>query len=169
MFINPENKCKDLVVNEIKVDDTDSFFNMLIAKESLEKRMCESNIANDRCGRCPAKMHDSCGKFENLTFMQRIRMLEYFKQQFDHEFSEMMERLPYKVWKNYPESVLNGEFTEDEWKEVEMELIDQFHFFLSLVLFTMYKPGNNKTIADRFVSLFFSKQKENMDRQDRGY
>jgi dimeric dUTPase (all-alpha-NTP-PPase superfamily) len=74
------------------------------------------------------------------------------------EFAELLERLPYKEWKTYN----RYELTYEEKLEVWYEYIDMFHFFLNIGL----ALGIDGVAFER---LYITKNKENFDRQTRGY
>jgi dimeric dUTPase (all-alpha-NTP-PPase superfamily) len=76
------------------------------------------------------------------------------------EFAELLERLPYKEWRTY--TTEQRELSKEELLEVKYEYIDMFHFFLNI--------GISLGIDGvEFEKLYVTKNKENFNRQNRGY
>lgn len=169
MSINPENKCFDLDLNIEKLSPDDSLVRMMIQQEDLQQKVCDTCIEKNKQNRCHAANLMQCLKFNNLTFVQRIKLIEHFKARFDGEFVELMDRFPHKHWKEYSKEVLEGKMSEEDIKENNMELADMMHFFLNMILLVMYEPGNRKNTAEVFAANYFAKKKENVDRQRRDY
>jgi dimeric dUTPase (all-alpha-NTP-PPase superfamily) len=78
------------------------------------------------------------------------------------EMAELIERLPHKSWKSYNPLQKIGWESEEQKLETWYEYIDVFHFFLNVGLLL-------GITADDFVKLYITKNKENFDRQKRGY
>jgi len=78
------------------------------------------------------------------------------------EFAELLERLPFKEWKTYPEERLLGFKDEEDMLETYYEYIDMFHFFMNIGL-ALGIDG------ETFEKLYVTKNQENFDRQARGY
>lgn len=77
------------------------------------------------------------------------------------EFAELLERLPFKEWKNYTNEQLSG-VSEQEKLEIWYEYADMFHFFMNIGL-ALGIDG------DTLEKLYVTKNKENFDRQKQGY
>ena len=73
------------------------------------------------------------------------------------EFGELMERLPYKSWKTYPEKM-----SGDGILEMQFKMIDMLHFLVNMMM------GAGIT-AERAYNLYVSKNRENVRRQENGY
>jgi hypothetical protein len=72
----------------------------------------------------------------------------------------------WKPWKKAyhekaPQMTFN-DLTADDKKELQMELIDIQHFLFNLMI-------ASGLTAEEFMNMYFSKNKENRDRQKRGY
>lgn len=141
--INPENKCSHLM--SVDVPDI-SIEQMFIMQKQLQDH------------------YASKGKTINLdlaTFKERVDNITVQYRNMNLEFSELLERLPFKEWKSYTPEQLAG-LSEEEMLEVQYEFIDMFHFFLVI--------GLNLGIDGKlFKQLYFTKNKENFARIERGY
>ena len=73
------------------------------------------------------------------------------------EISEMLNRTNWKFWKK-----TKVDYTEDRIKELHFELIDILHFWVNLCILWDLTP-------EKLVNLFEEKNKENHNRQNRGY
>lgn len=100
--------------------------------------------------------------FVNAPFMDKINELKIQKINLDSEFTELLERLPWKSWKTYSEETKLGWTSEEQKLECQYEVVDMFHFFMNICLL-MDIDG------DILEKLYMTKNKENFDRQDRGY
>jgi dimeric dUTPase (all-alpha-NTP-PPase superfamily) len=78
------------------------------------------------------------------------------------EMTELLDRLPWKEWKTYTEAQKAGFLSEEDKLETYYEYIDVFHFFMNVGL-ALGIDG------DTFEKLYITKNKENFDRQARGY
>jgi hypothetical protein len=78
------------------------------------------------------------------------------------EFAELMDRLPYKHWKKYTNEDYDKAASKENLLECQFELIDMSHFFINMCL----AMGINWEL---FRDLYLSKNKENFDRQKKGY
>jgi len=74
----------------------------------------------------------------------------------NQELSEMLDWINYKSWKTYKTP------TEDDIKELKIELIDLQHFLINLYI--IWDMG-----AEEVKRLFTGKHKENIKRQERNY
>lgn len=146
MNLNPENKCANLFKEDIPKlsNPVVDMFNM---QASLQKHLAEKGRAvNYDTATHKEKINDISVQWRNMTL----------------EFAELLERLPFKEWKTYPEETLNG-FKDDEDKlETYYEYIDMFHFFMNMGL-ALGIDG------ETFEKLYVSKNAENFARQARGY
>ena len=143
--MNGENKCANLFNQD--VDTNISVKQMLDMQLALQKNLAARGRAID---------------YSTADFKTRVDNLSSQWRNITTEFSELLERLPFKEWKTYSQEELSG-FTSLEQKlETQYELIDIFHFFLNMCL-AMEIDG------ETFVKLYATKNKENFDRQKRGY
>jgi dimeric dUTPase (all-alpha-NTP-PPase superfamily) len=74
----------------------------------------------------------------------------------------LIERVPFKTWKSYSPEQRVGFLSEEDKLETQFEYIDMFHFFMNIGLLIGI---DGKT----FAKLYYLKNKENFDRQNRGY
>lgn len=145
MSLNPENKCADLFKDVPKLDNpVVDMFNM---QASLQKHLADKGRALD---------------YNSATFKQRVDDISKQWRNMNLEMSELLERLPYKEWKTYPEEALQGFRSQEDMLETYYEYIDVFHFFMNVGL-ALGIDG------DTFEKLYITKNKENFDRQARGY
>jgi len=145
-MINPENSCAHLFDPTLQKlsDPVVDMFNM---QASLQKKLAETGRAlNYDTASHKEKVDDISKQWRNISL----------------EFAELLERLPFKEWKTYSPEVLAG-FKDDADKlETYYEYIDMFHFFMNIGL-ALGIDGNT------FEKLYISKNKENFERQKRGY
>lgn len=145
MSLNPENKCAHLFKDVKKLEDpVVDMFNM---QASLQKHLADKGRAVD---------------YPNATHKERIDDISVQWRNMTLEFAELLERLPFKEWKSYPEETLNGFKDEEDMLETYYEYIDMFHFFMNMGL-ALGIDG------ETFEKLYVSKNAENFDRQARGY
>ena len=111
-------------------------------QESLQKEMEERGNADYTTE--TGKMEEITKQWRNLTI----------------EFGEMMQSLPYKEWKNNDREY--KDFTPEEKLEVEFEYVDMFHFFINIGI----ALGLD---YHKVYELYVAKNRENFDRQHRGY
>lgn len=93
-----------------------------------------------------------------MTEHIRERRLEWTKEFIlccQDELSEILNWLPWKHWKKYKS------FKVDE-KELKFELVDLFHFFISLCL--LWGMDSKELFA-----MYKAKMEENVNRQKKGY
>ena len=145
MSLNPENKCSHLFKDVKKLDNpVVDMFNM---QASLQKHLAEKGRAVDYdTATHKEKVDDISRQWRNLTL----------------EFAELLERLPFKEWKTYPQETLDNFKDEEDMLETYYEYIDMFHFFMNIGL-ALGIDG------DTFEKLYITKNQENFDRQERGY
>lgn len=139
--MNPENKCAHLFNQDVP-DPEDKLEAIMNMQSDLQKRY----------GKDP----------KDWTLLRRV---EGIKENFHHlcmEYAELMERLPHKHWKTYSEAEKLTYINEEQKLEIWYEWCDMFHFFINMGLLLGIKP------EDAF-RLYATKNKENFDRQDRGY
>lgn len=145
MILNPENKCAHLFKNLKKLDNpVVDMFNM---QASLQKHLAEKGRALD---------------YDTASHKEKIDDISIQWRNMTLEFAELLERLPFKEWKTYPEETLAGFKDEEDMLETYYEYIDMFHFFMNMGL-ALGIDG------DTFEKLYVSKNAENFNRQARGY
>lgn len=145
MSLNPENKCSHLFKDVKKLENpVVDMFNMQL---SLQKHLAEKGRAID---------------YENASFKECVDDISTQWRNVTLEFAELLERLPFKEWKTYPEARLEGFKDEEDMLETYYEYIDMFHFFMNIGL-ALGIDG------ETFEKLYVSKNAENFDRQARGY
>jgi dimeric dUTPase (all-alpha-NTP-PPase superfamily) len=143
---NPPNKCSHLFDEEVpKLDQPlkEIFEMQLLLQKSLAAR---GRAVNYEEMNFKANVDDITKQWRNLTL----------------EFAELLERLPFKEWKTYTPEQLEALPDRETWLEVCYEYADMFHFFVNIGL-ALSIDGN---MLER---LYVTKNKENFDRQKRGY
>jgi len=142
-ILNPENKCCQLyqedLYDQLPGDKLQQIFEM---QHNLQLRY----------GKDPNKM----------TFKERVDQLTVQWRNLSTEFTELLERLPFKEWKTYSPEQLAGFLGEEHMRECQFEFIDMMHF---MVNFAVYLGIDHRTA----FNLYASKNAENFARQNRGY
>lgn len=145
MSLNPENKCADLFKDVAKLSNpVVDMFNM---QASLQQHLAAKGRALN---------------YDTASFHERVKDISVQWRNMNLEMSELLERLPYKEWKSYPEDSLKDFKSKEDMLETYYEYIDVFHFFMNVGL-ALGIDG------DTFEKLYITKNKENFDRQARGY
>ncbi len=137
--VNPENTCANLEVREV---ESNNKLEDLFDMQNKLQRAYGNDIAN----------------FDPIT--QRPQFIKDMVLALTDELHELLNRIPWKPWKVYK----TGDFLPegDELKEIKMEIVDILHFFINICsAFNM--P------AQELYDYYISKNKENLDRIDRGY
>ena len=115
--MNGENKCSQLFKDVEKLDNpVVDMFNMQL---SLQKHLAEKGKALN---------------YETASFKDRVNDISIQWRNMTLEFAELVERLPFKEWKTYPEETLKGFKDEEDMLETYYEYIDMFHFFMNIGL-----------------------------------
>lgn len=142
--MNPENKCAHLFnqdIPELK-DGEQSLVKMFEMQKSLQERLGQD--------------------FSSMTLHERTKWIKENWNYVTGEYIELLERLPFKTWKTYSEEQKSDFQSEEEMLETWYEFIDMVHFVLNIGLLL----GIDGETAWR---LYATKNKENFDRQERGY
>ena len=142
--INPENKCAHLLEGETKIPTIQEMFEM--------QKNLQSFYASKGKAVCP---HTS-------SLQDRVDDISVQWRNVTLEFSELLERLPFKAWKTYTEEDWKKAFSEEELLETKFEYVDMFHFFMNIGLMLGID-------GEEFAKLYYLKNKENYARQERGY
>ena len=146
MSINPENKCAQLFSEDIQ-KLPNPVVDMFKMQLSLQNHLAAKGRAlNYETATHKEKVDDISRQWRNMTL----------------EFAELLERLPFKEWKTYDAAVLADFKDKEDMLETYYEYIDMWHFFMNIGL-ALGIDG------DTFEKLYVSKNKENFDRQARGY
>lgn len=109
-----------------------------------------------------AKLQEFLGAdFDSMDMEERAQFAKNHYTYLVQELNEALYELPFfKEWKNY------DNMTVDEMaaalKRYKAELVDAFHFFMNLML--VYDMS-----FDELKSSYIEKNKENFERQKRGY
>ena len=144
--MNPENKCAHLFMQSTKKLE-DPLREMFEMQLSLQKRLASEGKGVD---------------YSNAEFKACVDDITVQWRNLTTEFTELLERLPFKEWKNYTDEQKKDFLNSDHRLEVWYEYADMFHFFMNIGL----ALGIN---GDTLEHLYVTKNKENFDRQDRGY
>lgn len=144
--INPGNSCAHLFpVSVPKLNDP--LVDMFNIQLKLQKHLAKKGRAVD---------------YETVSFLESVKDITVQWRNLTLEFSELLERLPFKEWKTYTPEQLHGIMTDEEHLEILYEYADMFHFFMNIGL----ALGVNGEILEK---LYVTKNQENIDRQNRGY
>ena len=99
--------------------------------------------------------------FATMTPEERAAFVRDHRGYMEDEIAEALREMPYyKSWKDY--SGMSPEKIEIQWQKVRMELVDALHFFTNLLLVAGFT-------AEEVCYMYLEKNKENHERQDRGY
>jgi dimeric dUTPase (all-alpha-NTP-PPase superfamily) len=146
MSLNPENKCAHLFNQSVDLSEI-TIEEMFKMQRTLQDYLAARGRAID---------------FSTATFGERVSEVSRQWRNMNTEMAELIERLPYKEWKTYSEAEKSGFTSEEHRLEVLYEYIDVFHFFVNVGL-ALGIDG------ETFKRLYATKNKENFDRQNRGY
>lgn len=142
--INPENKCAHLYDEVKQIPTIQQMFDMQL---KLQQFYAKNGKALDP---------------QQMTLKERVSDITEQWRNLTLEFAELVERLPFKRWKTYSEEDFKKAFEGNELIETQFEYIDMFHFFMNIGLCLGID-------GDLFAKLYYLKNKENYDRQERGY
>jgi dimeric dUTPase (all-alpha-NTP-PPase superfamily) len=143
-MLNPENKCAQLITQDSKELTLKEMFEMQL---SLQKEMFRRGKGIDYVN------GDFKDKVDNITIQYR---------NLNTEFVELLERLPFKEWKTYSQSQMVGWISKEQELETKFEYVDMWHFFMNIGLLIGITP-------EELTKMYYLKNKENFDRQERGY
>lgn len=141
--MNPENKCAHLDTN-VKAPSIQQMFDL---QRKLQDHLALKGKGID---------------FSKASWMERVEAISVNMTNMTLEFAELLERLPHKRWKTYSDEQRSGWMSKEHELETKYELIDMFHFFLNIGLCLDID-------GEEFCRLYAAKNKENIDRQNRGY
>lgn len=142
--VNQENTCSHLVGNETKTPTIQEMFQM--------QKDLQIFYASRGQAVCP----------ETSTPKERVDEITRQWRNLTLEFAELLERLPFKEWKSYTPEQIQESLSGDNLLETKFEVIDMWHFFMNIALML-------GMTGEEFSQLYFLKNKENYDRQSRGY
>ena len=146
MSLNPENKCAHLYSQEVDLTKA-TIEGMFEMQKHLQDSLAFKGKAID---------------YDEATFTQKVADIKSQWVNFNLEMAELIEKLPHKRWKTYTEEQ-KLDFTSEEHRlETLYEFIDCWHFFMNIGL-ALGIDG------ETFKKLYLTKNKENFDRQTRGY
>lgn len=145
MSLNPENKCSHLY-NQ-KIDKLPTIEEMFEMQKSLQDHLAAKGRALD---------------YDAASFKERVDDISRQWRNINLEMAELLERLPFKEWKSYSADDIADFKDEEDRLETLYEYIDVFHFFMNVGLALGIDGAT-------FRRLYATKNKENFDRQARGY
>lgn len=140
-----ENKCAQLAPEIIEPLD---------AKDAL-KQIYEKQI----------ELQKFLGQYEQYLMANMEQKCAFVKDNIIHvmaEFTELLERLPFKHWKKYPAEMITKWVSKEQRDETLFEYIDALHFFFNIGIILGFS-------ADEIHAYYMAKHQENKDRQNRGY
>lgn len=144
--MNPENKCAHLFNQPVDLSKM-TIEEMFKMQRSLQDHLAERGKALN---------------YGTASFQERVDDVTRQWRNINLEMAELIERLPFKEWKSYSPEQRAGFASEEQRLEVLYEYIDVFHFFMNVGL-ALGVDG------ETFKKLYATKNKENFDRQARGY
>jgi hypothetical protein len=152
---NEDNQCADLEVKDHYSEGKDTFGMIYNKQRELQSRLGLN--------------------YENLTLKEIAEMWMVNKHAMSDELNEMFDALggindgigsaAWKYWKQdnkKAESMTVADLSEADRLELFYEWIDGLHFYMNFAL------AIGMTSED-IVNLYMAKQKENINRQERGY
>lgn len=152
---NEDNQCADLEVKDHYSEGKDTFSMIYNKQRELQSRLGLN--------------------YENLTLKEIAEMWMVNKHAMSDELNEMFDALggindgigsaAWKYWKQdnkKAETMTVADLSESDRLELFYEWIDGLHFYMNFAL------AIGMTSED-IVNLYMAKQKENINRQERGY
>ena len=126
-------------------------FDILLTQEALQKRI-----------------HNEMRKPYQPVAVTEEAFLESFRmntEAMDAEWQEIFDRLPWKEWKaDHRRRIADREHLSDDARlEIKYELVDALHFLLNLMIRAGFDSWHE------VESFYWAKNRENHDRQERGY
>lgn len=99
--------------------------------------------------------------FESMDMQERTAFIKEHSIHLNQEINEALYELPFfKPWKDY------SNMTSDEMavalRKYKEEIVDSMHFFMNMMIAIDFQ-------ADEFFDMYMAKNKENIERQKRGY
>ncbi len=126
-------------------------FDLLTTQRSLQMRMWET-------GMCDYEPHTAA-----VTHWDLLQCLRANDEAIDSEREEIRDRLNWKAWKKDHRAGREAALTEDELFEIKFELIDELHFLANKLIKAGFTSWNE---VERW---YLAKNRENIDRQEKGY
>ena len=142
--LNQENKCAQLYSAEISPE--------ALNQNPLKLIFEMQNALQLRLGQ----------DFSKLPLNERCELIKDNWTYLTTEFTELIERLPFKHWKKYTDEQKADFISEEQKLETWYEWCDMLHFFVNIGLLLGIDH-------DAAFKLYYTKNKENFARQDRGY
>jgi len=142
--LNPENKCAQLFIGDIPNLGIADMFTM---QKKLQDFYASKGKAID---------------LDTSSFKEKVDNITIQMRNMTSEFIELINVLPHKEWKTYSPEELEDFIDEEHRLEVLYEYIDMWHFFMNIGLLLGID-------GETFQKLYYTKNKENFDRQNRGY
>lgn len=149
-----QNVCSDLEIADITNEDLDTCFDL---QRFLQSKFPETaNIGNESIADTSVAAQRNLHAFldEMMEFMDALGGIE-----------DGIKNGGWKYWKDDHEKAKNmkiSDLSERDLKELKMEYTDMFHFFINWGLMI-------GMTGSELVAYYIAKNKENLDRQKRGY
>ncbi len=140
-IINPENQCAN--VDVIPLDNIENKLETIFAYQKKLQLLYGNDLQN----------------LDNQ--IEKPIVVKDMVLALTDELHELLNRTPWKPWRNYkvPEDFNPS---QDEVKEIKMELVDILHFFVNLCLIFNLS-------AQELFDFYMAKNSENIKRINRGY
>lgn len=142
--INPENKCAHLY-RKVEVDNP--LKAMFEAQDKLQRFIASKGKAVD---------------IDTATFRQKVDDITIQFRNLTVEFAEMLERLPFKEWKEYSPEQMSGWVSDEQKLETYYEFCDMWLFFINIARLL----GINDQVL---TNLYFTKNEEVLKRIENNY
>ena len=153
---NTDNKCFQLEIEDLHKDSKDTLGDILELQKNTQETIYGYN-------------------FKDMTLEEVVNFWLMNKHAEDDETNEMFDALGgindgignavWKPWKKQNSLAKNlkvNDLSENDKKELYMEFVDKLHFFMN---YAASIGLDSKTIYNYYMA----KNKENRDRQERGY
>lgn len=150
---NKDNDSKELEILSIEFKELDGLFN-------TQKKLQEVTFGE---------------KFDGMTMRELSNYFLFNKHAIEDELSEMMDALGgikdgvgnavWKKWKAQNKFMDNWTIetlTPRDRKELLLEIVDVFHFFMNFAIACKFSGSD-------IANAYYAKNKENIDRQVKGY
>lgn len=140
-----ENKCAHLAPKNVYSLDPEDALHQIYSKQ--------------------IQLQDFLGQLKKYDSANMVEKCNFVKDNIIHvmaEFTELLERLPFKHWKKYTGEEKETWTSKEHRDETLFEYIDALHFFLNIGIILGFD-------VNEIYAYYMAKHQENKDRQNRGY
>lgn len=133
-------------------DELPEGFDLLDTQRALQKRLWDKGC------------YDYMPHVRAETEADLLTSIRFNDEAINAERQEVYDRLPWKRWKaDHRERMLGSQIDPEVRFELMFELIDELHFLANKMMSAGFRSW------DEVERWYLAKNKENLDRQDRGY